>query len=167
MGFQWFFRFKLYSVWRKEIENLNDFSFKNLTRIENCEFSNYNFANCDSIFIKLCMSIEMIYTYIFAFLNFSFWEKKGSQIFFGAIWRAKKIKIVQWILIKHQKRYNFAQDTANHTFFWLILYRRKEKRYLRVKRSYLWVKRSYLWVKRSCLWVKRCYLWVKRKNISE
>ena len=41
----------------------------------------------------------MIYIHIFVFLNFWFWEKKGSQIFFVPLEYQKKLQIFK----KHRK----------------------------------------------------------------
>ena len=61
--------------------------------------------------------------HILAFLNFWFWEKKDSRIFFWAIGVPKKnykfsknIEKTPYRSVA-QKRYNFAPGAANHTFF--------------------------------------------------
>ena len=66
--------------------------------------------------------IEIMYEYAFLlFWTFDFERKNVSRIFIGlSEYKNKLLKTYNSIRVA-QKRYNFAPDAANHTFFWLTV----------------------------------------------
>ena len=117
-GFNWTVIFNTLKYTKKKgtVENLNNFSLK--TRPEQKKIANFLITVLRIFYDSLIQSLQILdfdrhnfYIHMFAFLNFWFWEKKGSRIFFWAIGVPKKLlKNIGKTPYRRvaQKRYNFA-----------------------------------------------------------